>query len=65
MADAGGVPGRRVGGDLGDLAQQVEELADLADEVAAGEVVVAQHLVELVALVHSWASGMKPGRAPG
>ena len=36
--------------DLGDLTQQVQQLADLAHEVPAGQLVVAQDLVELVPL---------------
>ena len=41
--------GRRRGAASADLAQQVDQLLDVAHEVAAGEVLVVEHLVELLA----------------
>ena len=37
------------GRDVGDLAQQVDRLLDVADEVAAGHLLVLEHVGEVVA----------------
>ena len=38
-----------VGRDVGDLAQQVDRLLHVADEVAAGHLLVVEHVGEVVA----------------
>ena len=47
---AGGRGGVGVGGDVGDLAQQVDRLLDVADEVAAGHLLVLEDVGEVVAV---------------